>query len=93
MKNNLFEKVIESNKKFWSKVNKKDDKNGYLLYETFYTEPAMLYGISKVALTIANIKKLKPLCVESLRSNEENSTLVHSMNNNIVGNKIGRAHV
>ncbi|MBT5491635.1 hypothetical protein HOK00_04965 [bacterium] len=87
MKNNLFEKVIESNKKFWSKVNKKDDKNGYLLYETFYTEPSMIYGISKTALTIANIKKLKPLCVESLRSNEKNNTLVHSMNKTIVGNK------
>ena len=87
MKSSIFNKMIESNKKFWSKVNKKNDSNGYLLYETFYTEPAMIYGISKTALSIAKSKNLKPLCIESLRISEENKTLVYSMNNTVVGNK------
>jgi len=87
MKNDLFKKVIESNKKFWFKENISDNSSGYLLYETFYSEPAMIYGISKTALSIAKSRKIKPLCIESLRSNEENNALVHSMNNNVVGNK------
>jgi len=87
MKNSIFKSVVESNKKFWLKENKNDDNNGYLLYETFYSESAMIYGIAKTALTIANIKNLKPLCIKSLRDSKENYDLVHSMNNNIVGKK------
>jgi hypothetical protein len=87
MKSDIFNKVTESNKKFWNKINRKDYSNGYLLYETFYIEPAMIYGISKTALCIAKSKNLKPLCIESLRSNIENNTLVHSMNDTVVGNK------
>ena len=88
MKNNLFEKVIESNKVFWSKVNKKDNLNGYLLYETFYNEPVRIYGISKTALAIGKIKNLKPLGLISLRATEENKNLIYSMNNNIIGGKV-----
>jgi hypothetical protein len=88
MKNNFFKSIIESNKKFWLKENKKESNNGYLLYETFYSEPIMIYGISKTALTIAKIKNLKPLCIKSLKNNRETLDLVHSMNSNIVGNKI-----
>lgn len=85
MKNDLFKQAIESNKKFWSKVNKKDDTNGYLLYEMFYSEPAMIYGISKTALSIAKIKGLKPVCITGLRRNEKSIDLINSMIDTIVG--------
>ncbi len=87
MINNTFNKMIESNKKFWSKENKRNDASGYILYEMFYSEPAMIYGISKTALTIANIKNLKPVCIELLRESEVNHNLLDSMNDNIIGNK------
>ena len=83
----LFSKMIESNKRFWLDINKKEDDNGCLLYESFYNEPAMIYGIAKTALTIANIKGLKPLCLVPLKTNKANSNLIYSMNNNVLGRK------
>lgn len=87
MKSSIFNKVIETNNIFWSKVNKREKHTGYLLYETFYNEPVMIYGISKAALIIAKIKDLKPIGLEALRVSDENRDLIHSMNNNIIGNK------
>jgi len=87
MMSDLYLKFIESNKLFWSGVNKKDDDNGYLLYEVFYSEPAMIYGITKTALMIAEIKKLKPVGVESLNVSSDNHALNLSMNENVIGNK------
>ncbi|MBE0514907.1 hypothetical protein [Sulfurimonas sp.] len=84
---NLFKKVIKSNKDFWNNVNHIDDSDGYLLYEAFYLEPIMTYGITKTALTIAKIKGLTPVGIEPLRTSEENKKLIYSMNNNIIGNK------
>lgn len=86
MKNDLFYEMIESNKKFWSKENKKDDSNGYLLYEMFYAEPAMIYGIAKTALTIAKNKGLKPICITGLRGDKKRFELINSMNDTIKGN-------
>jgi len=88
MKNSLFEKFIESNRTFWKKENRTDDKNGYLLYETFYSEEVMIYGISKTALSFAKSKNLKPICIEGLNSTRKNKKLVHSMNDTVVGNKL-----
>lgn len=85
MRSNVFDKSIESNKIFWSKVNRKDSDNGCLLYEIFYSEPAMIYGISKVALSIARHKELKPICITGLRGKKEKFALIESMNNFIVG--------
>jgi|SaaInl8_200m_RNA_FD_contig_123_6543_length_7472_multi_4_in_0_out_1_2 hypothetical protein len=85
MKNSIFDKMIESNKFFWSKVNNKDDNNGYLLYEMFYSEPAMIYGISKTALSIARIKGLKPICITGLRGNQERFSFINSMNDTVTG--------
>lgn len=85
MINNAFDKMIESNREFWSKVNKKDDNQGCLLYEMFYSEPAMIYGISKTALSIAKIKDLKPICISGLRGTKEKKNFINSMNNTIDG--------
>jgi len=88
MKSSLFEKFIESNQIFWKNENTTDDKNGYLLYETFYSEEVMIYGISKTALSIAKSKNLRPICIEGLNSTPKNKKLVHSMNDTVVGNKL-----
>lgn len=87
MKNELFNRMIESNKKFWSKINKKNDTDAYLLYEMFYPEPAMVYGIAKTALTIATIKELKPICITGLRDNKQKKDLINSMNDSVLGDK------
>jgi len=88
MRSSLFEKFIESNRIFWKKENCTDDKNGYLLYETFYSEEVMIYGISKTALSFAKSENLKPICIEGLNSTPKNQKLVHSMNDTVVGNKL-----
>ncbi|MCG7496852.1 hypothetical protein MHO82_08255 [Vibrio sp. Of7-15] len=85
MMSNLFLKMVESNRLFWSDVNKKDDDNGCLLYEMFYSEPEMIYGISKTALTIAKQKSLKPICITGLRGKKERFSLINSMNDTVVG--------
>jgi hypothetical protein len=86
MVSNIFDKSIQSNKKFWSKVNEKDDINGCLLYEMFYAEPVINYGISKTALSIAKIKGLKPICITGLRGKKERFDLINSMSDTVVGN-------
>ncbi len=82
-----FNDFILSNTMFWKSVNKKSDENGYLLYDAFYNESMRIYGITKTALVLANIKGLKPLGLEPLKPNEENYQLIHSMNKNMIGNK------
>lgn len=86
MKSNIFDKSIESNKRFWSKENKKNGDNGCLLYEMFYSDPAMIYGISKTALSIAKIKGLRPICITGLRGKKERFDLINSMIDTTVGN-------
>lgn len=57
----MYDKIVESNKKFWSKENERSEKNGVLIYECFYSIPQMCYGISKVALCISKSLNLKPM--------------------------------
>ncbi len=85
MKNKLFNEVLESNKNFWERENEQDSRREYLLYESFYSELPLIYGISKTALTIAKIKALQPICIVGLRGEKEKFSLINSMCKNIVG--------
>ncbi|MDN3608480.1 hypothetical protein ACODM8_05535 [Vibrio ostreicida] len=86
MMSSLFQEMIDSNKIFWLDVNKKNDNDGYLLYEMFHSDPRLIYGISKVALSIAKSKGLKPICIDGLRGRKERFLLTKSMNDCSIGN-------
>jgi hypothetical protein len=87
MKSNIFNKTLSTNKKFWKRYSKNSDISGALLYETMYSEQALIYGISKTALTISNILNLTPICIRGMNSTDENIDLVKSMNTNVLGSK------
>ena len=87
MKNNIFNKVLSTNKIFWKDNINNNDSSGTLLYEAMYTEQAMIYGISKTALIISNILNLTPICIRGINSTNKNIDLVKSMNSNVIGSK------
>lgn len=82
----LFERVLESNNAFWKKTNC-TSASASLLYESFYAEKPLIYGVSKVALCIAKAHKLNPLCIKSLTIRQDNNAFVESMNANCWGSK------
>lgn len=56
----MFQDVYRSNKSYWEKENKRENSLGILLYDSFYHEPQLQYGISKVALSISKSLNLSP---------------------------------
>lgn len=87
MKSSSFDKLISSNKKFWSGNNRTSSDNGCLLYDVFYSEQMLLHGMSKTALTLANILDLKPIGVHGMKVSKDNFRLIKSMNAFLVGSK------
>ena len=56
----MFQDVYSSNKSYWEKENRRENPSGVLLYDNFYHEPQLQYGISKVALSISKSMNLSP---------------------------------
>lgn len=56
----MFEEVYCSNKSYWKRENDRVESDGILIYDNFYHEPQLQYGISKVALCISKSLNLKP---------------------------------
>lgn len=80
-----FKRFLESNKAFFTKS--KDDGSGTLLFDVFFGEPFLIYGVSKIALMAAKVKGLDPLGLVSIRVSEENKKVIESMNYNTAGDK------
>lgn len=88
MISSAFDKLISSNKKFWSGNNTRSSDNGCLLYDVFYSEQMLLHGMSKTALTLANILDLKPIGVHGMNVSKSNFRLIKSMNASLIGSKL-----
>jgi hypothetical protein len=83
----LFERMLDSNQKFWQVTNKGKDKNRYVLYECFTESPLMIYGGCKITSIIANIKALDVIAVTPVKMSNKNYKLLSSFDFNLVGSK------
>lgn len=84
----LLNKVVLSNKSFFERNFPKETEE-ILLYENFYAEKQLIYGISKIALSVAHIKKLKPVCLLPLTFSNEKLSFIKSINPNTVDTRLG----
>lgn len=76
----LFSELIRSNKKFYNRLsNSSKNKADILLFDVFFLEKSLIYGIAKTALFIANIQGLKPLGLVPQNSPKINRQFIKSM--------------
>lgn len=72
--------MLKSNRLFYGALKKSNDKNaGTLLFDVFFEEKALIYGVSKVSLAIAKIKGLNPLGIIPQNTSKDSSALIDSM--------------
>lgn len=83
----LFDKVIASNKLFFKKAFPENVKKDILLYEAFYKEEQLIYGVSKVALSISSIKNLTPVCMLPIKSPKKTLKFIKSINPNFINTR------
>jgi hypothetical protein len=86
----LLKKVVLSNKLFFER-NFSKEREEILLYESFYAEKQLIYGISKIALSVAHIKKLKPVCLTPFTFNRDQLSFIRSINPNTIDTRKGIA--
>ncbi|MDB9972516.1 hypothetical protein OAD64_01120, partial [Oceanospirillaceae bacterium] len=76
----LFNKMLASNKYFYNKLNQRtSESSGTLLFDIFFDESPIIYGIAKTALAISKSKDLLPLGIVPQKLSTDNEKIVNSM--------------
>lgn len=81
----MHKKFLNSNKEYFNKnFNIKSEE--IILFESFYPTKNLIYGITKVGLTLSSILRLKPLCILPPKSTHHN--FIKSLCGNTVNSQI-----
>ena len=82
----MHKNFLNSNKEYFNKnFNLKSEE--IILFESFYYNKNLIYGVTKVGLTLSSILKLKPLCILPPKSTNHN--FIKSLCGNTVNSQFG----
>ena len=75
---------LKNNKEYFNQ-NFSSNSDEIVLFESFYPEKNLIYGMTKVGLTLSSILKCKPICI--LPPSNKNHDFIKSLCKNTINSR------